>query len=203
VTGVCKMRCSPNLAVPVMVLAANIACLAALAQTPDYNNVGRTPSQEEIRSIDIAIAVDGKELPPGSGTAKQGAPIYAKKCVECHGPNLEGTKIGLPLVGGKGTLATAHPVKTIGSYWPFATTLWDYINRAMPRWQEGSLQPDEVYALTAFLLYKNAIIQENDVLDANSLPKIQMPNRNGFLPARFEDIPDLKKRGCRLGHCPN
>ena len=175
------MRYSLNLLVPGMVLAVNVACVAALAQTPTYN-VGRTPSKEEIKAWDIAVSPAGKELPPGSGTVPEGAKVYAQKCSRCHGPT--GTEPGpvRPLVGGKGTLTTLNPLRTIGSYWPFATTLWDYINRAMPRTEEGSLQPGEVYALTAFLLFQNGIIQESDVLDAKSLPKVQMPNRSGFVP---------------------
>jgi S-disulfanyl-L-cysteine oxidoreductase SoxD len=203
------MRCSPNLALRVMVVAVNIAGVTVLAQTPTYSNVGRTPTQEEIRAWDIAIGIDGKELPPGSGTAKEGAQIFARKCAGCHGPDLKGGWLiaeDIPraaLVGGKGTLVTSHPVMTIGSWWPFATTLWDYINRGMPRGQGGSLSANEVYAVTAFLLYKNDIIQESDVLDAKTLPQVQMPNRNGFVPAQIEDIANMKKRGCRLGHCPN
>jgi S-disulfanyl-L-cysteine oxidoreductase SoxD len=205
--GVCKMRCSPDRNLAVMVLAVTVAGVAALAQTPSYSGVGRTPSQQEILAEDIAISIDGMELPPGSGTAKEGAQIYAEKCVECHGPNLEGVRagednpLGPALVGGRGTLTTNHPVQTVESYWAFATTVWDYINRAMPRNQEGSLSPNEVYAVSAFILYKINAIKESDVMDAKSLPKVQMPNRNGFLPARIEDIPDLRKRGCRLGHC--
>lgn len=87
-------------------------------------------------------------------------------------------------MGGKGTLAELSPKKTIGSYWPYATTVWDYINRAMPRMQEGTLTPNEVYSLTAYLLWRNEIIGENDVMDAQSLPKVRMPNRDGFLPAK-------------------
>lgn len=183
------------------VMAFGISAVA-LAQTPDYHNVGRTPSQQEIRAWDIAIGPDGKELPPGSGTATDGAKIFANRCAACHGANLEGSPLGPRLAGGEGTFNTLYPVRTIGSYWPFATTLWDYINRAMPRNQEGSLSADEVYALTAFLLYRNKIIQEGDVIDARSLPKVRMPNRNGFVPARLDDIHDLRKRGCRLGYCP-
>jgi S-disulfanyl-L-cysteine oxidoreductase SoxD len=203
------MRCFPKLPLTMMVAAVNIACLAALAQTPDYTNVGQTPTPEDIKAWDIAIGPEGKELPPGSGSAKDGAPIFARKCAVCHGPDLKGGWLitnQIPraaLVGGKGTLATLHPVLTIGSWWPYATTLWDYINRAMPRGQEGSLKADEVYALSAFLLYKNDIIQESDVLDAKSLPKVQMPARDIFRPVRIEDITNYKKRGCRLGHCPN
>ena len=151
--------------------------------------MGRTPSEKKSGPGTSLIGPEGKELPPGSGTAKEGAKIFAQKCAACHGPTERGCQelpdwtAGPALVGGKGTLNTANPVRTIGSYWPFATTIWDYINRAMPRRQEGSLSADEVYALTAFLLYRNDIIQESDVIDAKSLPKVQMPNRNGFIPA--------------------
>jgi mono/diheme cytochrome c family protein len=185
--------------VSVVALAASIA---APAQTPSYSNVGRAPSKDEVRAWDIAIGPEGKELPAGSGTATEGVKIYAQKCATCHGLSGEGSPLGPRLLGGQGTLRTLAPVRTIGSYWPFATTIWDYINRAMPRNQEGSLSADEVYALTAFLLYRNDIIRDSDVIDANSLPKVQMPNRNGFVPARLEDIHDLRKRGCRLGYCP-
>jgi mono/diheme cytochrome c family protein len=192
------MRCS-SLLVPLMALAA---CGAALAQTPAYSNVGRTPSKEEIQAWDISIGPEGKELPPGSGTAKEGAGIYAKKCAACHGPTAEGSPLAPRLLGGKGTLNTLYPVRTIGSYWPFATTVWDYIHRAMPPNQGGSLSADELYALTAFVLYRNDIIKESDVIDAKSLPKVQMPNRDGFIPLRLEDIHDIDKRGCGAGHCP-
>lgn len=188
-------------AVPVVVLAA---CAAAWAQTqsPTYQGVGRTPTQAEIRAWDIAVGTDGKELPPGSGTAQEGAKIYAEKCATCHGANQERTPLGPALVGGKGTLTTLHPAITIGAYWPFATTIFDYIHRAMPRSLEGSLSANEVYSLTAFLLYRNGIIKESDVIDAKTLPKVQMPNRFGFVPPDLEDIHDIKKRGCRLGNCP-
>jgi len=189
------MRCC-NLLVPGMALAVNVACVAALAQTPTYN-LGRTPSQEEIRAWDTAVGTEGKELPAGSGTSQEGAKIYAQKCARCHGPTgAEGyvyydpdpkARPGPPLVGGQGTLNTIHPVKTIGSFWPFATTIWHVINRSMPPNEPGSLRADEVYALTAVLLYRNGIIQESDVLDAKSLPKIQMPNRNGFVPSPWPE----------------
>ena len=196
------MRSSLNRFVLVMAAVLCCGCAAALGQTATFSNVGSTPSENEIRAWDIAISVDGKELPPGMGTAKEGAPIYAKACVVCHGQNLQGSQLGPPLMGGKGTLNSTRPMRTIGSYWPFATTIWDYINRAMPRNNEGSLSPSDVYALTAFLLYRNDIIKETDVIDAKSLPKIKMPNRDGFIPQRLEDIHDIQKRGCRLGNCP-
>ena len=166
-----------SLPILAMVLAA---CVVAGAQTPSSGGLGRPASEEEIRALDIAVGPAGKELPPGGGTPLEGAAIFAKKCVACHGQNGEGTKLAPQLVGG--SLQLPKPVKTIGSYWPFATTIWDYIRRAMPFGQEGTLKPEEVYALTAFLLYKNGIVQENDRMDANTLPKVQMPNRQGFRP---------------------
>jgi cytochrome c len=174
----------------------------AQAQAPNYGGIGRAPSEQEVRSQDFAIGVDGKELPPGRGTAREGAPLYAQKCAACHGPELEGSALGPRLMGGKGTMTTTRPMKTVGSYWSFATSVWDYINRAMPRNQEGTLTHDQVYALTAYLLFRNEIIREGDVMDAQSLPKVEMPFRNGFLPQRLEDLPDSRKRGCRVGHCP-
>ena len=174
------MRCFFSLLTPVMVLAT---CVAGLAQTRPYN-VGSTPSPEEIKAMDGLVGPSGKELPPGSGTAMDGAKIYAQKCAACHGRNGEGARgLGPRLVGGKGSLTTPDPVETVGSSYPFATTLWTYINRSMPATKPGSLSADEVYALSAFVLYRNEIIQESDVLDAKTLPKIQMPNRDGFVPA--------------------
>jgi S-disulfanyl-L-cysteine oxidoreductase SoxD len=178
---------------------------AAMAQTPDYKNVGRTPTKQEIEAWDISVGPDGKGLPPGHGTAKDGAPIFAAKCAVCHGDQGQGGKIGPRVVGGIAdteTLASLRPVRSVGGYWPYATSVWDFIRRAMPRDQSGTLTPTEVYALTAFILYKSNIIKEDDVLDAKTLPKVQMPNRNGFVPANFADIPDEKKRGCTQGICP-
>ena len=182
-----------------------LASCTVLAQTPDYKNVGRTPTKEEIQAWDISVGPDGKGLPAGHGTAKEGATIFAAKCAVCHGPNAEGGKIGPRLMGTKAdteSLTTLRPVRTAGGYWPFATTVWDYINRGMPRNQGGTLSANEVYSLTAFILSKSGIIQEGDVMDEKTLPKVQMPNRNGFIPAKFSDIPDEKKRGCRQGVCP-
>ena len=186
-------------ATAVVVLAA---CAAASAQTPGYKNVGRTPTPQEIQAMDIAVGTDGKELPPGSGTAKTGAVLFAQKCAACHGESQEGSAQAPALVGGKGTLTSLRPKMTAGSYWPFATTIFDYIRRAMPRFQEGSLKTDEIYSLTAFILYRNDIIKEDDVIDAKTLPKIKMPNRDGFIPQNTDEIHDWKARGCKLGHCP-
>ena len=154
---------------------------AALAQSPTYK-LGKPPSEESMRTWDNVVGSDGKELPPGSGTAKEGARIYAAKCSYCHGKT--GVEGPYPrLVGGRGTLTTPTPVLTVGSYWPFATTIYDFINRAMPRDAEGTLTPNEVYSLTAFLLFKNDIIKDTDVMDSKTMVELQMPNRNGFYPA--------------------
>jgi mono/diheme cytochrome c family protein len=174
------MRCTrANLLLSAMAL---VACASAMAQSPTYK-VGRPPTEAELRAWDNVVGPDGKELPPGSGTAKEGAKVYAAKCSFCHGQT--GTEGPAPrLVGGVDSLSTRIPVLTAGSYWPFATTVWDYINRSMPRDSEGSLTPDQVYAVTAFVLFKNEIIKENDVLDSKTLLKVQMPNRFGFFPPK-------------------
>ena len=174
------------------------ASVAALAQGPAYH-LGRTPTPAEIQALDISIGPEGKELPPGSGTAREGAKLYAERCAQCHGPTgAERAVYHRPLVGGQGSLTTLQPVKTIGNYWAFATTLWDYIRRAMPLDKPGSLRVDEVYALTAFLLYRNEIVREDDVLNATNLPKIQMPGRKLFFPAE----PDWKPGNRQLYFSP-
>jgi S-disulfanyl-L-cysteine oxidoreductase SoxD len=194
------MRCFSFLsALVVLVLAA---CAAGFAQAPGYSNLGRTPSKEEIQAWNQAIGPQGKELPPGNGTAKQGEKIFADKCAACHGPAGEGSQLAPRLIGGRGALNIPTPSRTLANYWPFATTIWDYVNRAMPPKQEGSLSAADVYALTAFILYRNEIIPESLVLDAKSLPAVKMPNRDGFVPQGLADIHDLQVRGCRAGHCP-
>ena len=178
------------------------ASSAVFAQAPGYSNIGQAPSKDQIQAWNQTIGPEGKELPPGSGTAKQGEAIFANKCAACHGPAGEGGQLAPRLVGGRGPLTTTTPSRALANYWPFATTIWDYINRAMPPKQEGSLSASDVYALTAFILYRNEIIPEGQVIDAASLPKVKMPNRDGFIPQRIEDIHDLRARGCNAGHCP-
>ena len=176
------MRCSLNLLVPVLLLAAPVA---ALAQSPKLN-LGTPLSQDEVRSFDFMIGPQGQALPAGRGTVAEGAVVFAKRCEVCHGKNgqngvlrklVEGTP-GNPY---RGPFDEAH--KDSVAYYPFATIAWDYINRAMPVPKPGSLTHDEVYAVVAFLLYQNGIIRENEVMDATTLPKVEMPNRNGFVPA--------------------
>ena len=144
------------------------------------SNLGRPLTPEEIRKIDITVAPDGKGLPPGSGSVSAGAAVYAKSCQYCHGAQGAG-KPQDQLTGGLGSLASAKPVKTPASYWPVATTLFDYIRRAMPITSPESLTNDEVYALTAYILSIDGIVPPDAVLDAKSLPRVKMPNRDGFI----------------------
>ncbi|MBZ2183236.1 MAG: cytochrome c [Bryobacter sp.] len=144
---------------------------------------GKPVSAEEIRAIDLTVFPNGSGLPRGKGTAVRGAALYKEKCAECHNEKGEGREQQYPrLVGGIGSLATAEPVKTVGSYWPHATTVFDYIRRAMPYETPRSLSADEVYSITAVLLYWNGIIGENDELNEKTLPRVKMPNREGFVP---------------------
>jgi len=150
----------------------------AVAQEGPELGVAATP--EEIAGWDISVAPDGEGLPPGSGTPSAGAAVFALKCAACHGPQGEGL-LNDRLVGGQGSLTSDRAVKTIGSYWPYATTIFDYVRRAMPYLQPHSLTNDETYALTAHLLHMNGIIGPDDVIDARTLPAIEMPNLENFV----------------------
>ena len=181
------------------VLIAIAGVWPAAAQLSTYG-VGRSPSAEEIKAWDLTIPPDGRGLPPGSGTAAIGKGVFEEKCAPCHGPQADDPKYRL-LVGRFRPLTAAQlpesidtfiggkPVLTIGNYWQYATTLWSYIRRAQPFDEPGSLSPDQVYAVTAYLLYLNGIVGEQDVLDAKTLPQIKMPNRDGFVP---EDVKGTK-----------
>ncbi len=167
------------------------ACGALHAQTNSgkQTGLGRPASAEELKQRDITILPTGAGLPDGKGTAAQGELVYRDKCASCHGPNGEGVPPqGTQLVGGVGSLASDNPVRTVGSYWPYATSVWDYIHRAMPQNQPGSLSADDTYAVTAFLLSRNKIIDTSDVMDKESLPKVRMPNRDGFIPDARPDV---------------
>ena len=173
---------------PVIAVGMTLAfCAAASAQSPTYG-LGRTPTADEIRAVDIMISPDGHELPPGTGSAKEGEPLYKQKCAACHGANgyegrapqlvkadLKDVKLPpclAPCIRGNNVMATHSP---------YATVIWDYINRGMPYAKEGSLTPNEVYSLTAFLLVKNGVIPEDQVVDQKSLPQIKMPNEKGYV----------------------
>ena len=148
--------------------------------TMEGPNLGRDATRAQIAGWDISVGPDGVGLPPGKGTPAVGARVYEQKCQACHGAQGAGQPNDR-LVGGQGTLASKAPVRTIGSYWPYATTVFDYVRRAMPYIQPQSLSNDEVYALTAYLLNLNGIIGDGDEMNAQTLPKVTMPNQSSFI----------------------
>jgi cytochrome c len=156
-------------------------------EDPRYG-IGRSATELDVKPWNIDIAPSGDGLPPGRGTVATGGQIYAHKCASCHGPTgVEGPSTRL--IGGQGTLRSQDPIKTVGSYWPYATTLYDYIYRAMPFTTPQSLTSDEVYALVAWLLARNGIVKDDAVMDPATLPQVRMPNREGFIPDARPDIP--------------
>jgi S-disulfanyl-L-cysteine oxidoreductase SoxD len=193
---------------PLLLATALGAAQIAMAQSPAYG-LGRTPTADEVRAWDISISPTGKELPPGRGTAKEGEQLFRSKgCAGCHGATGIGARAPALVKGGPPPGQTMPPgmegmhmvpdtgIMALRS--PYAVTIWDYINRGMPLNREGTLKPDEVYALTAFLLFKNDVIKKDDeVLDQQSLPKVKMPNANGFA-----DMPEWKHATPRLPNYP-
>jgi S-disulfanyl-L-cysteine oxidoreductase SoxD len=174
----------------VVVLTSTLVCavtVAALAQEqePPLFGIGRAASADEIRALDIDVMPDGTGLPPGRGTVADGAATYAAKCASCHGPSGEGKPFDrlVGLESGRGFAFATDPslVKTIGNYWPYATTLFDYTARTMPFMQPGTLSVNEVYGLVAYLLHLNHIVPAEAVMDRDSLPKVAMPARDRFV----------------------
>jgi len=187
--------CTLKSLIPGLAVLAALACVAApaTAQTavaaqaagyPVRFDFGATPTPAELAHY-YSIPPDGRGLPKGRGTAADGAKIYAENCAACHGEKLEGIpKKGVggdKLIGGRGTLASEAPVKTIESYWPYATTVFDFVKRAMPFQAPGSLSNDQIYAVVAYILAEANIIKKTDALDETSLARVQMPNRSGFI----------------------
>jgi S-disulfanyl-L-cysteine oxidoreductase SoxD len=162
------------------------------AQEVGRFEVGQVVTESELVAWDIDIGVDGAGLPPGRGSVQEGKAIYEAKCLACHGREGQGGPMDR-LAGGQGTLKSAAPIKTIGSYWPHATTVFDYVRRAMPLDKPQSLTADEVYALTAYLLHLNRIVGADAVMDAKTLPKIRMPNVNALRP---DPRPDASNTAC-------
>jgi mono/diheme cytochrome c family protein len=210
---------------PLLAAVMLLACIEGSAQAP-YEKVGKIATADDIKALDIWVGPHGEGLPPGSGTAKQGQVIFTARCAMCHGPNGEGGApgsisdpygVGPRLVGGVAKTAVAktddkQPVnmkskgnkesESVGSFWSSAPAVWEFINRAMPQNNPGSLKPDQVYAVLAFILSRNSIIKEDDVLDAKSLAKVQMPNRDGFVPANpVYPMPPAESGGCGSQSC--
>ncbi len=164
-----------------LLIAGSIfATTSAMAFAAEGPNLGRVATPEEIAPWDISIGPDGVGLPPGGGGPRQGEAVYAAKCVACHGEKGAG-KPNDQLVGGQGSLPGDSPVKTVGSFWPYATTVFDYVRRAMPYNESKSLSNDELYAVVAYILNLNGIIADNDTMDEQTLRKVKMPNRDGFV----------------------
>ena len=184
-----------------LVAGAFLVCGVAWSQSPTYG-VGRPATQVEISAWDIVISPDGKELPPGHGTSKEGAAIYRVKCAGCHGPDGYSKNHAPTLIQSKtprskdGEVRCLQPcvndANTIAVNSPYSTIIWDYINRGMPLGKEGTLKPDEVYSLTAFLLFRNNVIAEDEEMTEKTLPAVKMPNAKGF------SIPVWKKGTPRL-----
>lgn len=172
---------------------ALIGCTMPAPSPPTRYHFGHAVTPAELAAWDIDVAPDGRNLPTGSGRVANGRTLYAERCAACHGKNGEGG-VGDRLQGGKGTLATASPVKTVGSYWPYATTLFDYIRRAMPLDAPQSLSPEEVYAVSGYVLFLNGLVAEDATIDAQTLIALKMPNRDGFVD---DPRPDVRDSACR------
>jgi mono/diheme cytochrome c family protein len=183
--------------IPIVVMAAVVAIcsvvmLGMAAENETRFNIGRAVSEAELAVWNIDVTPDGAGLPPGRGSVRQGKAIYDAKCIACHGTEARGHPMD-PLAGGHSTLTSATPIKTIGSYWPYATTVFDYVRRAMPLDKPQSLSANEVYAVTAYLLHLNGIVGADATMNAKTLPKVRMPNLRAFRP---DPRPDVTNSAC-------
>lgn len=160
-------------------IALGLFCVATVVAAAETPKLGEALVPHQLAALSFIVLPNGEGLPSGSGSAVEGEAAYQRQCLACHGPGGKGGSNDR-LAGGQGTLNTLRPLQTVGSYWPYATTIFDYIRRAMPYTAPGSLSNDEIYALTAYLLHINDIIGEQEKMDARSLPLIEMPNREGF-----------------------
>ena len=163
------------------------------AIAPSPFGIGRAATPDEIKMLDIAVRPDGHGLPQGKGSVKDGEALYQDRCAACHGEFGEGKDRWPALIGGAGKLTDDDPKKAVGNYWPYATTLFDYIKRAMPFGNAQSLTDDEVYAITAYVLHLNDVLKADDVLDGPKLLKIKLPNADNFVA---DPRPDIKSPLC-------
>jgi cytochrome c len=168
-------------------LAGALVMLSIAAEAEERFGIGRAPTPAEIAGWNIDIGRDGANLPPGNGSVERGRVVFSEQCAACHGDSGQGG-VGDRLVGGQGTLASPKPIRTVGSYWPYAPTLFDYIRRAMPQNAPQSLSSEDVYAVSAYILRLNGIVAADAVLDAKSLATIKMPNRDGFVSDPRPDV---------------
>ena len=177
------------------VLALTMVASLVRAETQGHYGIGRTATDAEIAGWNIDIGRNGENLPPGSGTVSHGREVFAQQCAACHGDKGEGG-VGERLVGGQGTIATPKPIKTVGSFWPYAPTLFDYIRRAMPQNAPQSLSNEDVYAVSAYILNMNGLLPADTTLDAKTLSAIKMPNRGMFTG---DPRPDVRNPACEKG----
>src|SRR5580698_4864846 len=178
-----------------VILAAIALVMSAQARAQGHYGIGRAATEAEIAGWNIDIDRNGTNLPAGNGSVSHGREVFEQQCAACHGAKGEGG-VGDRLVGGQGTIATAKPIKTVGSYWPYAPTLFDYIRRAMPQNAPQSLGNDDVYAVSAYILNMNGLLPPDATLDAKSLSAIKMPNREMFTG---DPRPDVKNPACEKG----
>jgi cytochrome c len=175
-----------------LALVSGLVLASAAAHAQTRLGIGHLATPAQIAGWDIDVAPDGRNLPPGSATVAQGRAVYVAQCAACHGDRGQGG-VGDRLSGGQGTLATDAPVRTVGSYWPYATTLFDYIRRAMPLNAPQSLSAEQVYAVAGYVLFLNGIVPPDALIDARTLTALRMPNRDGFIE---DPRPDVRDAGC-------
>ncbi len=176
----------------VLLLSAGLT-VAEPAKPTGYYGYGQPATAQQIAGWDIDVRPDGQGLPPGSGSVQDGEMLYEEQCAECHGSFGEGEGRFPSLAGGEGTLQEARPQKTVGSYWKYTSILWDYIHRAMPFTRPESLTDDEVYAVTAYVLYLNELVEDDFVLTQQNLVDVRLPNEANFVP---DPRPDVHNKRC-------
>jgi cytochrome c len=171
---------------------ASLALAAPLGAAERYD-IGHVATPAQVQSWNLDVAPDGRNLPAGEGSVRRGREVFATQCAGCHGERGEGGSLGDKLVGGQGTLATPAPVRTVGSYWPYATTLFDYVRRAMPLNAPQSLSTEDVYAVSGYVLFLNGLLAEEALVNAKLLTQLRMPNRDGFVA---DPRPDVHNTAC-------
>jgi mono/diheme cytochrome c family protein len=172
-------------------LSMGVLCTTASAQS--RYGIGHAATPAQVAAWNLDVSPDGRNLPAGQGSVLRGREVFANQCAACHGARGEGGSLGDKLAGGQGTLATPTPVRTVGSYWPYATTLFDYVRRAMPLNAPQSLSNEDVYAVSGYVLFLNGLVAEDTVVNAKTLTELKMPNRDGFVS---DPRPDVRNTGC-------
>lgn len=179
-----------------------LAVLAGQSAVADGFGLGREASPDEVAAWDIDIRPDGEGLPEGSGTVAEGEVLYTERCANCHGDFGEGIDRWPVLAGGAGTLDSDRPVKTVGSYWPYLSTVWDYVHRAMPFGEAQSLDDDEVYAITAYILYLNDIVDDEEFeLSPENFAQMRLPNEGNFFMDDRTESPVFQAREVCMSGC--